>query len=239
MNKTVPEALDWVRSLRKLLGPSKTEIVVIPSFPSLVPVAEALRGSEINLGAQDLSHLPPGAVTGEVSGSQLISAGCKYVLVGHSERRKLFCENNQLIYQKLKTALSEGLHPILCVGETLEEREDGKTRDQVGSQIKDGLAGLNPMEIRKVTIAYEPVWAIGTGKNATPGQAQEIHQFIRQQLAAQFGPELADEIRILYGGSVSPANSPNLLEQPDIDGALVGGASLDAESFCAIIKTVQ
>ncbi len=178
-------------------------------------------------------------MTGEVSGVQLISVGCRYVLVGHSERRKLFNEDDALIHLKLKTALSEGLYPILCVGETLEEREGGQTRDRVGKQLKAGLSGLTPVEIRKVTLAYEPVWAIGTGKNAAPEQAQEIHDFIRGQIASQFTPETARDIRILYGGSVTPDNSPGLLAQPDIDGALVGGASLDADSFYAIISAIK
>jgi len=240
MNKTVPESLELIRTLRGKLGSScPADVVLFPSFTSLFSAADALRGSGIHLGAQNLSHLLQGAVTGEVSGVQLISVGCRYALVGHSERRKLFNEDDALIHLKLKTALSEGLYPILCVGETLEEREGGQTRDRVGKQLKAGLSGLTPVEIRKVTLAYEPVWAIGTGKNAAPEQAQEIHDFIRGQIASQFTPETARDIRILYGGSVTPDNSPGLLAQPDIDGALVGGASLDADSFYAIISAVK
>lgn len=240
MNKTIPESLELIRALRgKLDSSCPAEVVLMPPFTSLFSAADALRGSSIQLGAQNLSHLLQGAVTGEVSGVQLISVGCRYVLVGHSERRKLFNEDDALIHLKLNTALSEGLYPILCVGETLEERERGQTRDRVGKQLKDGLSGLTPVEIKKVTLAYEPVWAIGTGKNAAPEQAQEIHDFIRGQIASQFTPEAARDIRILYGGSVTPDNSPGLLAQPDIDGALVGGASLDADSFYAIISAVK
>ena len=240
MNKTVPESLKLIHSLtKKLSSPCPVEVVLIPSFTSLFSASEALRGSDIRLGAQNLSHLVDGAVTGEVSGAMLISVGCRYVLVGHSERRNLFQENNTLINQKLKTALSEGLHPILCVGESWEEREAGQTEDIIGEQLKAGLNGLTPVEMRKMTIAYEPVWAIGTGKNAQPEQAQDTHKSIRSQLKSLYDPETAYTVRIIYGGSVTPENSPPLMAQPDIDGALVGGASLDADSFYAIINSVQ
>ncbi len=240
MNKTVPESLEMIRALRGRLNSScPAEVVLIPSFTALFSAAEALRGSGIHLGAQNLSHLLQGAVTGEVSGTQLKSVGCRYVLVGHSERRKLFQEDDALVHQKLKTALSEGLYPMLCVGETLEQREAGQARDIVGTQLQEGLKELTPAEIRKVVVAYEPVWAIGTGKNAEPEQAQEIHDFIRSRLLSQFGEDTVQDNRIVYGGSVTPENSPGLLAQPDIDGALVGGASLDADSFYAIIDAVQ
>ncbi len=240
MNKTVPESLEMIRALRGRLNSScPAEVVLIPSFTALFSAAEALRGSGIHLGAQNLSHLLQGAVTGEVSGTQLKSVGCRYVLVGHSERRKLFQEDDALVHQKLKTALSEGLYPMLCVGETLEQREAGQARDIVGTQVQEGLKELTPAEIRKVVVAYEPVWAIGTGKNAEPEQAQEIHDFIRSRLLSQFGEDTVQDNRIVYGGSVTPENSPGLLAQPDIDGALVGGASLDADSFYAIIDAVQ
>ncbi|MCH7651083.1 MAG: triose-phosphate isomerase [Nitrospinae bacterium] len=239
MNKTVPESLEMIRALRGRLDPSSpAEVVLIPSFTALFSAAEALRGSGIHLGAQNLSHLSQGAVTGEVSGTQLKSVGCRYVLVGHSERRQLFQEDDALVHQKLKTALSEGLYPMLCVGETLEQREAGQTRDIIGTQLQEGLKGLTPPEIRKVVVAYEPVWAIGTGKNAQPEQAQDIHEFIRGRLVSQFGEDTAQDNRIVYGGSVTPENSPGLLAQPDIDGALVGGASLDADLFYAIIDAV-
>ncbi|MEE8127011.1 MAG: triose-phosphate isomerase, partial [Nitrospinaceae bacterium] len=168
----------------------------------------------------------------------LVSVGCRYVLAGHSERRNLFQEDDTVINQKLKTALSEGLHPILCVGESWKEREAGKTKDVIGSQLKKGLDGLNPLEMRKMTIAYEPVWAIGTGKTAQPEQVQETHEAIRSELSSQYAPETAKAIRIIYGGSVTPDNSSSLMAQPDVDGALVGGASLDADSFYAIISAI-
>jgi triosephosphate isomerase len=240
MNKTIPESLELIHTLAKKLSSScPAEVVLIPSFTSLFSAAEALRGSAIQLGAQNLSHLVDGAVTGEVSAAMLISVGCRYVLVGHSERRNLFQEDDRVINQKLRTALSEGLHPILCVGESWEDREAGKTEDIIGNQLKAGLNGLTPLEIRKMTIAYEPVWAIGTGKNAQPEQAQEIHEAIRNELSSQYGPETAQAIRVIYGGSVTPENSPTLMAQPDVDGALVGGASLDANSFYAIINAVK
>jgi triosephosphate isomerase len=240
MNKTVPESLGLIHALMgKLNSSCPAEVLLIPPFTSLFSAAEALRGSGIQLGAQNLSHLTGGAVTGEVSGLMLISVGCRYVLVGHSERRKLFQENDTVINLKLKTALSEGLHPILCVGESWEERESGKTENIIGNQLKLDLDGLTPLEIRKMTIAYEPVWAIGTGKTAKPEQAQETHESIRSKLSSLYDPDMAGDVRIIYGGSVTPENSPSLLAQPDIDGALVGGASLDADSFYAIINSVK
>jgi len=240
MNKTVPESLESIHVLMKKLDSScPAEVVLIPPFTSLFSAAEALRGSDIQLGAQNLSHLSEGAVTGEVSGLMLISVGCRYVLVGHSERRNLFREDDTVINQKLKTALSEGLHPIFCVGESWKEREAGKTGAIIGNQLKRGLDGLTLMEMRKMTVAYEPVWAIGTGKNAQPEQAQEVHQAIRSELSSQYEPETAQATRIIYGGSVTPDNSPSLMAQPDIDGALVGGASLDAGSFYAIISAIK
>lgn len=240
MNKTVPESLGLIHALMgKLNSSCPADVVLIPPFTSLFSAAEALRGSGIQLGAQNLSHLAEGAVTGEISGTLLISVGCRYVLVGHSERRNLFQESDTLINQKLKTALAEGLHPILCVGESWEEREAGKTEDIISNQLKAGLDGLSPMEIRKMTLAYEPVWAIGTGKTAKPEQAQEIHEAIRSKLGSLYEPDVAKSIRIIYGGSVTPDNSSSLMVQPDVDGALVGGASLDADSFYAIIKAAK
>jgi len=240
MNKTIPESLELIHALmRKLDSSCPAEVVLIPPFTSLFSVAETLRGSSIQLGAQNLSHLTEGAVTGEISGTQLISVGCRYVLVGHSERRNLFQEDDAVINQKLKTALSEGLHPIFCVGESWQEREAGKTKGVIGNQLKRGLDGLTPMEMGKMTIAYEPVWAIGTGKTAQPEQVQEIHEAIRSELSSQYEPETAKATRIIYGGSVTPDNSPSLMSQPDVDGALVGGASLDAGSFYAIISAIK
>lgn len=240
MNKTVPESLGLIHALiGKLNSSCPTDVVLIPPFTSLFSAAEALRGSGIQLGAQNLSHLAEGAVTGEISGTLLISVGCRYVLVGHSERRNLFQESDTLINQKLKTALAEGLHPILCVGESWEEREAGKTEDTISNQLKAGLDGLSQMEMRKMTLAYEPVWAIGSGKTAKPEQAQEIHEAIRSKLGSLYEPDVAKSIRVIYGGSVTPDNSSSLMAQPDVDGALVGGASLDADSFYAIIEAAK
>jgi len=240
MNKTIPESLEFIHALkRKLESTHPAEVILIPPFTSLFSTAEALRGSDIQLGAQNLSHLTEGAVTGEVSGSMLVSVGCQYVLVGHSERRNIFREDDSLINQKLKTALSEGLRPIFCVGESGEDRESGKTNDIISNQLEKGLSGLTSMEMRKMTLAYEPVWAIGTGKNAQPEQAQEVHEAIRNQLAVLYGSDISEATRIVYGGSVTPDNSPSLMAQPDVDGALVGGASLDADSFYAIINAIK
>ena len=240
MNKTVPESLGLIHALLgKIKSDCAAEVVLIPPFTSLFSAAEALRGSSVQLGAQNLSHLVNGAVTGEVSGTMLISVGCKYVLVGHSERRTLFQENNILINQKLKTALAEGLHPILCVGESGEERDTGKTEETIGSQLEEGLDGLTPIEMRKMTIAYEPIWAIGTGVNAKPEQAQKVHEAIRKKLNSLYESEMIQEVRIIYGGSVTADNSSSLMAQPDVDGALVGGASLDADSFYAIISAIK
>ena len=240
MNKTIPESLELTHALVKKLDAScPAEVVLIPPFTSLFSTAEALRGSCIELGAQNLSHLTEGAVTGEVSALMLVSVGCRYVLVGHSERRNLFHEDDTVINQKLKTALSEGLYPIFCVGESWDQREAGKTKEIIGNQLKSGLDGLTLMEMRKVTIAYEPVWAIGTGKTAQPEQAQEVHESIRSELSSQYDSEMAKATRIIYGGSVTPDSSPSLMAQSDVDGALVGGASLDADSFYAIINAVK
>jgi triosephosphate isomerase len=237
MNKTVPESLEFIHTLkRKLESTCPVEVVLIPPFTALFSAAEALRGSGIHLGAQNLSHLSEGAMTGEVSGSMLVSIGCRYVLVGHSERRNLFREDDDLIHQKLKAALSEGLHPIFCVGESWEDRKSGKTNSIIVNQLKKGLSSLTSVEMRKMSVAYEPVWAIGTGKNAQPEQAQEVHEAIRNQLTIQYGSDISETIRIVYGGSVTPDNSASLMTQPDVDGALVGGASLDANLFYAIIN---
>lgn len=240
MNTTIPESLELIHQLKERVSSScPAEVALIPPFTSLSVAAAALRGTGIQLGAQNLSHLAGGAVTGEISGAMLVSVGCRYVLIGHSERRKLFQENDALIHLKLKMALSEGLWPILCVGESWEEREAGQARDVIKNQLEKSWNHFTPMEMRKTTIAYEPVWAIGTGKNAQPEQAQDIHEHIRALVDSQFGAELAQEVRIIYGGSVTPENSSSLLIQPDIDGALVGGASLEANSFYAIIEAVH
>lgn len=215
-------------------GVHQSEVAVCVPYPYLVAAAQQLENSNIGLGAQDLSQHANGAYTGDVSASMLTDVGCRYVLVGHSERREYHRESSELVAQKFKTACENGLIPVLCVGETLEEREAGKTFDVVGGQLHKvvNLCGLEGLA--KGIVAYEPVWAIGTGKSATPQMAQDVHSYIREVL----GPE-GDQIRILYGGSVKPDTAEDLFKQNDIDGALVGGASLKAEDFVAICRAAE
>jgi triosephosphate isomerase len=215
---------------------AKATVAVFPPFVYLQSVIKALGASSIGVGAQDVYFEPNGAFTGEISTSMLKDIGCSYCLCGHSERRHVIGETDELINKKLAAAITGGLLPILCVGELLAEREASKTNDVVTRQLENGLAGLSEAKLSAVTIAYEPVWAIGTGLTATPQQAQEVHDFIRKLLAGMYSGELAEAIRIQYGGSVKPNNAAELMAQPDIDGLLVGGASLKAESFLAIIQ---
>jgi triosephosphate isomerase len=237
MHKTVPEALELVRELKERLKEvNDRDILVCPPFTALYPVGKELEGSSIKLGAQNMFYERKGAFTGEISPVMLKDAGCEYVILGHSERRKIFGETDELINRKVLSAAGNGLTPILCVGETLEEREAGRTKEVVGRQVRKGLKGF-PAEAELV-IAYEPVWAIGTGRSATPEMAQEVHKFIREVLTELFGQEKAGKTRILYGGSVKPENAKSLLEMEEIDGALVGGASLKADSFEKIVKAV-
>jgi len=237
MNLLVDTGRDLaVRLKESLEGINHVETAVCPPFVIVPAVCEVLRGSPIKVGAQNMYYEESGAFTGEVSGSMLMNAGCTYVILGHSERRHIFGEDDDLINKKVKAALAVGLKPIFCVGEKLEEREAGKTKNVVETQVKAGLAGVTAEEMEKVTVAYEPVWAIGTGKTATPEQAQEVHEFIRGLLAAEYGDETASAVRLQYGGSVKPGNAKALMTQPDIDGALVGGASLEAESFTEIVR---
>jgi triosephosphate isomerase (TIM) len=212
------------------------DVAVIPPFVYLRAVDEALGSSKVILGAQDVYTEAKGAFTGEISVAMLKDVGCECVLCGHSERRHVIGETDELINKKAASAIAGGLLPILCVGELLEERKANKTEKVVTSQIKKGLAGISASDMAKVTIAYEPVWAIGTGLTATPGQAQEVHVLIRRVLAEMYDKNLAEKIRIQYGGSVKPDNAAELMQQEDIDGLLVGGASLKAEDFLAIIK---
>lgn len=238
MYKTIPEALRLVKSLRTKLEknpPQKTKVQVFPPFTAIHAVSEALKGSKIGVGAQNLFWEEEGAYTGEISAKMIKSAGGKHVLVAHSERRRYFKEDPMIINKKVKLALKNKLKVIHCVGETLEEREQNLTRDIVLNQIEWDLKDLSLADLKNVTIAYEPVWAIGTGKTATPEQAQEIHAFLREVLDAIFTEGVGKKMTILYGGSVKPANAEGLLSQPDIDGALVGGACLDAGSFAKII----
>jgi triosephosphate isomerase len=212
------------------------DLVVCPPFTGLPAVGERLRGSGVALGAQDMHWEPEGPYTGEVSAKMLLTTGCRYVILGHSERRTHFSETNAIVNRKVKSALAAGLIPILCVGETLEEREAGQTRMVVSMQVREGLAGVLPADIDRVILAYEPVWAIGTGRVATPEQASTVHRHIRGVLAGIADADLAQRVRIQYGGSVKPENAGLLFAEADIDGALVGGASLDAAAFIAIAK---
>ena len=237
LNNSISEALDLVNCLKeKVYSVSEVDIVVCPVFTAVNPVAEALKGSNIRVGGQDIFWEDKGAFTGEVSGSFLKDAGADYVIIGHSERRQYFCETDEWVNKKLNAALRVGLKPIVCVGESLEERESDKTFAVIERQLKGGFEGISPKDMKDCVIAYEPVWAIGTGKTASPEQAQEVHSFIREQIAVMFGKEISQELRIQYGGSVKPSNAEELLSQEDIDGALVGGASLRADDFARIIK---
>jgi triosephosphate isomerase len=237
MHKTVEEAIDFVTRLQEELGGGgETEAVVAPPFVALAPVAEHLTGTTIALAAQDCFWEEKGAFTGEISPPMLRDAGCRYVIIGHSERRAYFAETDEQVNKKVKAVLSHDLHPIICVGESLKERERGDTFKTVERQLREGLRGLDAAAAQAIVIAYEPIWAIGTGKTATPEQAQEVHAFIRGLVSAIFEPERAERIRIQYGGSVKPDNVDALMAQPDIDGALVGGASLEVDSFVRIVR---
>jgi len=238
MNKTVAEATTLVRELRGLVSMvrDRVEVAVAPPFTALSPVGKALEDSNILLAGQNCHAEASGAYTGEVSAGMLKEAGCSYVILGHSERRQLFGETDDGVNRKVRAALKAGLLPIICVGETLDEREAGKTLDVVSTQLKGCLSGFSKDEGATFVIAYEPVWAIGTGKVATTRQAQEVHAHIRSLLTSLWGEATAQQVRIQYGGSVKPDNAAELLAQPDIDGALVGGASLKAADFAAIVK---
>jgi triosephosphate isomerase len=214
---------------------ASVEIAVCPPFPYLLAVQERLAGGKIALGAQNMYFEASGAFTGEVSAAMLADCGCRYVILGHSERRHVLGETNEVVQRKVRAALGANLQPILCVGELLSEREEGKTHEVVGTQVRLGLLGVPHEQLRQVTIAYEPVWAIGTGKVATPAQAEDVHIFIRQTLTQMYGADLAQVVRIQYGGSVKPDNAEHLLSLPNVDGALVGGASLKAEDFLGIL----
>jgi triosephosphate isomerase len=237
MHKTVREAIDFVTRLQKELGDwEETEVVVAPPFIALAVVAERLSGTTIAVAAQDCFWEEQGAYTGEVSPRMVRDAGCRYVIIGHSERRAYFGETDETVNKKVRAALAHDLYPIVCVGELSEERERGATFAIVERQVKEGLQGLDKAAAQAMVIAYEPVWAIGTGKTATPEQAQEVHAFIRGLVAERFNPEGAEVMRILYGGSVKPDNIDELMAQSDIDGALVGGASLEVDAFARIVK---
>ncbi len=235
MNKTHAEAVALASSLKDSLADLKNiDLVVAPVFTALTSVASIVADSNIQMAAQNCYPADNGAYTGEISPLQLTDIGCSYCLVGHSERRQLFAETDPFINQKMKALLAAGILPILCIGETLEERESGKMFDILKQQIVDALENIDPQQAFEIVIAYEPVWAIGTGKTATSAQAEEVHLFIRDILCTLYGKTVSQQIRILYGGSVKPDNVDELMAQPNIDGALVGGASLKAEDFSRI-----
>jgi len=237
MNKTFSEAVDLVKKLTREIGSyDNVEVVIFPPFPYLQQIRDLLDGTCIGLGAQNMFWEEKGAYTGEVSPRMLVDVGCRYVILGHSERRGYFGETDDKINKKIKKALEFDLTPVVCVGEKLEERERGIEEKVVSSQVRGCLAGLNFSQIERIVLAYEPVWAIGTGKTATPDQAQKMHEFIRGVVGELADEKVAKSIRIQYGGSVKPDNIKSLMNEPDIDGALVGGASLIPESFIKIVK---
>ena len=242
MNIGPKEAREFLANFKaeQLCDCKGVEKVVVPPFVTIPAVVDALGDCAcLGVGAQDVSDRDNGAFTGEISTAMLCELGCKYVVLGHSERRQYHGETNAYINKKIKKALAAGLVPIYCIGETLEQREAGKLEEVLGSQVVEGLEGLTPEQVAGVVIAYEPVWAIGTGKTASAADAQSAHAFIRGVVAGTFGAAAADAVRIQYGGSVKPANAEELMAQPDIDGALVGGAALKADSFAAIIRAAK
>lgn len=237
MHKTTTEAVALVQALRSSVAQvHDVDIGVAPPYTALMVVAEALRGSTIFVTAQNMHWEPQGAFTGEISAAMLSDIGCTRVIVGHSERRQYFAETDATVNRKLRAALNAQLDPILCIGETLDQREGNATFSVLAQQIRQGLADIAAAGMSRVVMAYEPIWAIGTGKTATPAQAQEVHAFIRGLLGELYGKALADEVRIQYGGSVNAGNIHTLMTQPDVDGALVGGASLEASSFVQIVS---
>jgi len=237
MFKTGPEAVETADRLAKLLSTTlDVDVMIAPPFTALALVSDMLKNTRISLGAQNLFWEEEGAYTGEISTSMLVSAGCSYVIVGHSERRQYFGETDDTVNKKIKTALKNDLIPVLCIGESETERDSKETFSVLDRQVRNGLMGFSADEMETLVIAYEPVWAIGTGKTATADQAQEVHLFLRGVLEKKFGNKLAKSIRILYGGSVKSDNIKELMMMPDIDGALIGGASLEPETFSKIVQ---
>lgn len=238
MHNDLNQTEELINSLKVLLKDKKVncDVIICPPFTSLSEASKLIEGSNIKLGAQNMHFEDNGAFTGEVSASMLKSVGCEYVILGHSERRIIFNESDDMINRKIKKALEQKLKPIFCVGELLKEREDGITNDVVKNQVSKGLEGISGDDMKNIIIAYEPVWAIGTGKTATPDQAQEVHRFIRELISQKFSQSVGANMVIQYGGSVKPDNAKELLSQKDIDGALVGGACLKADSFIGIIE---
>ena len=236
MNMTPSQAVKLVEELKPLVVSDEVEVVYCVPAIDIVPVVEALKGTNVAVGAENMYFEEKGAYTGEISAEMLLDAGVKYVIIGHSERRDYFKEDDALLNKKVKKAIEAGLTPILCCGETLEQRESGVTLDWIRLQIKSDLAGVAASDVANMVIAYEPIWAIGTGKTASFEQAEEVCAHIRKTVAAEFGQEAADGIRIQYGGSVKPATIKDLMKQPNVDGALVGGASLKAKDFSEIVN---
>lgn len=240
MHKTNPEAYKLVEEIKeKSTGITKTQIIICPPFTALSLVAEQIKGSNIGLGAQNMYWEEQGAYTGETSPSMIKSTGATYVIIGHSERRQFFGETDETVNKKINAALKANLKPIVCIGESLEERESGVTKDVVNNQVEKAFSGIDAESMSNIILAYEPIWAIGTGKTATPDQAQDVHSFIRKMIGGLYNTEVSSQLVIQYGGSVKPGNAPELLSQPDIDGALVGGACLEADSFTGIINAAE
>jgi triosephosphate isomerase len=236
MYTTLAQAKELASAVAKGVTSDAATVAVFPPFPWLVPVADVLKGSRVRVGGQDCHYEKEGAFTGQVSPNMLLDAGCKYVIIGHSERRHGLNETDELLNKKAKATLNSGLEVIFCIGELLAEREGNRTESVLHRQLTAGLAGITAEQMAKLVVAYEPVWAIGTGKVATEQQAQEAHAFVRKTVAGLFGKTVADALIIQYGGSVKSDNAAGLMAQPDVDGALVGGASLKADSFLAIVK---
>lgn len=235
-NKTVSEALDFIKKLLPLIRPGHSRYGIAAPFTCLQSLAQEAKGTEILIGSQNISEQVGGAFTGEISTRMIKDVGATFSLIGHSERRLLYSESDELIKKKIKRSLLDGVRPILCIGETLEQRESGNVIKVLENQLFQALSDLNKDELHAVTIAYEPVWAIGTGRAATPETAQETHKILRDFLVRKWGEEVCYSLKILYGGSVTPENIKDLLKQPDIDGALVGGASLDEGLFAKIVN---
>jgi len=236
MFKTCSEAMETAKLLvTRIADVTNVDVMIAPAFTALAQVGDIVKGSNLSLGAQNIFWEKEGAFTGEISPQMLVSAGCRYVIIGHSERRQFFGDTDEAVNKKINAAIQADLIPVFCVGESAEERESNETFSVLDKQITKGLKGFGLEELKNLIIAYEPVWAIGTGKTATDDQAQEVHHFLRTLLVKQFGNSFAETVRILYGGSVKPNNVSGLMAKPDIDGALVGGASLDAEIFSEIV----
>jgi len=237
MNLELEEAAQWLSDVDAGLNSDKCDVLLFPSFILLPDLMDVYEGEQILFGAQNCSHKESGAYTGEVSAAQLASVGVEYVIIGHSERREHFGETNQMLKEKIQQALKNGMTPVFCCGEPLQVREEGKQQEYVKKQLTESVLGFSVAAMAEIIIAYEPVWAIGTGLNATPEQAQEMHAFIRSEIAAKYSNELAQQIPILYGGSCNPDNAKELFTCNDVDGGLIGGASLNAKDFLAIVQS--